>query len=174
MHSPVQALQGNELGTGRRAPSAEPVWPETTSDASGLQFLQPRRLAHDRRGCPGVISAVRRMSARGPTLSSRRSIGHGSYLGISCRHWGPRVTAEDGPGCVKTLRGITAPRILRLMVTLRAKNAKIRPSLGVMSKSDFVFTQSRPAEDIHERRSQAAFVQVGRATSSRPTLSLPQ
>jgi hypothetical protein len=174
MHSPVQALQGNELGTGRRAPSAEPVWPETTSDASGLRFLEPRRLAHDRRRCPGVISAVRRMSARGPTLSSRRSIGHGSYLGISCRHWGPRVTAEDGPGCVKTLRGITAPRILRLMVTLRAKNAKIRPSLGVVSKSDFVFTQSRPAEDIHERRPQAAFVQVGRATSSRPTLSLPQ
>jgi hypothetical protein len=31
-----------------------------------------------------------------------------------------------------------------------------------------------PAEDIHERRPQAAFVQVGRATSSRPTLSLPQ
>jgi len=29
-----------------------------------------------------------------------------------------------GPGRVKTLRGITAPRILRLVVTLRAKNAK--------------------------------------------------
>jgi hypothetical protein len=30
-----------------------------------------------------------------------------------------------------------------------------------------------PAEDIHERRPQAASVQVGRATSSRPMLSLP-
>jgi hypothetical protein len=29
-----------------------------------------------------------------------------------------------GPGCVKTLRGIPAPRILRLVVTLRAKKRK--------------------------------------------------
>src|SRR5271168_778232 len=29
-----------------------------------------------------------------------------------------------GPGCVKTLRGIAAPRILRLVVTLRAKKCK--------------------------------------------------
>jgi hypothetical protein len=30
------------------------------------------------------------------------------------------------PGCVKTLRGIPAPRILRLVVTLRAKKCEIR------------------------------------------------
>jgi hypothetical protein len=35
-----------------------------------------------------------------------------------------RIGAALGPGCVKTLRGITAPRILRLMVTLRAKKRK--------------------------------------------------
>ena len=29
-----------------------------------------------------------------------------------------------GPGCVKTLRGMTAPGILRLVVTLRAKKRK--------------------------------------------------
>jgi hypothetical protein len=28
------------------------------------------------------------------------------------------------PGCVKTLRGMTAPEILRLVVTLRAKKCK--------------------------------------------------
>ena len=32
--------------------------------------------------------------------------------------------AEKDPGCVKTLRGITAPRILRLVVALRAKKSK--------------------------------------------------
>src|ERR1700732_3113559 len=50
--------------------------------------------------------------------------------------------AGSGPGCVKTLRGITAPRILRLVVTLRAKKAKIHPSLSITTKSDFVFTQA--------------------------------
>jgi hypothetical protein len=32
--------------------------------------------------------------------------------------------SEKGPACVKTLRGITAPGILRLVVTLRAKKRK--------------------------------------------------
>jgi hypothetical protein len=51
------------------------------------------------------------------------------------------ITAMTGvdPGCVKTLRGMTAPGILRLVVTLRAKNVKIRPSLGITTKSDLVF-----------------------------------
>jgi hypothetical protein len=31
---------------------------------------------------------------------------------------------ESDPGYVKTLRGITAPKILRLVVTLRAKKCK--------------------------------------------------
>ena len=35
-----------------------------------------------------------------------------------------QVCAAAGPGCVKTLRGITAPEILRLAVTLRAKKRK--------------------------------------------------
>src|SRR5260370_502132 len=33
----------------------------------------------------------------GPTLPSAASAEHGSYLGISCRHWGRRATAEDDP-----------------------------------------------------------------------------
>jgi hypothetical protein len=37
------------------------------------------------------------MSLFGPTLPSAVSAGHGSYLRISCRHWGRRTTAEDDP-----------------------------------------------------------------------------
>src|SRR6266699_7226735 len=38
------------------------------------------------------------MSGPDPRLPSAASAGHGSYLGISCRHWGCRATAEDDPG----------------------------------------------------------------------------
>jgi hypothetical protein len=44
------------------------------------------------------------------------------------------------PGCVKTLRGITAPEILSPVVMRREKNAKIGLPLGATIKSDFVFT----------------------------------
>src|SRR5258708_38116103 len=37
------------------------------------------------------------MSVAGPTLPSAASAGHGSYLGISCRHCRQRTTAEDDP-----------------------------------------------------------------------------
>jgi hypothetical protein len=56
----------------------------------------------------------------------------------------PRAPSIHDPGRVKTLRGITAPGILRLVVTFRAKNAKSRPALGITTKSDFVFAQPRP------------------------------
>jgi hypothetical protein len=52
------------------------------------------------------------------------------------------------PGCVKTLRGITAPEILSPVVMRRAKKAKIGLPLGATSKSDFVFTRPRPGADI--------------------------
>jgi hypothetical protein len=67
-----------------------------------------------------------------------------SFLGYTGRAANVAATAESDPGCVKTLRGMTAPRISRLVVALRAKKAKIRPSLGITTKSDFVFTQPRP------------------------------
>jgi hypothetical protein len=54
------------------------------------------------------------------------------------------------PGCVKTLRGITAPGILGSVVMRRAKNAKICLPLGITTKSDFVFAQPRPTTDISE------------------------
>src|SRR5258708_27692753 len=38
-----------------------------------------------------------RPSSTLPTLPSAASAGHGSYLGISCRQWGWRTTAEDDP-----------------------------------------------------------------------------
>src|SRR5712692_7265651 len=37
------------------------------------------------------------LSQNGPTLPSSASAGHGSYLGISCRHWGRRTMAENDP-----------------------------------------------------------------------------
>jgi hypothetical protein len=46
-----------------------------------------------------------------------------------------------GLGCVKTLRGMTAPGILMLVVTFRAKKAEICPPLSITTKSDFVFTR---------------------------------
>src|SRR2546428_1516534 len=91
-------------------------------------------------------------SAHGPTPPSSASAQNGSYLGISCRQYRCGITAEDDPGCVKTLHGITAPRILRLVVALRENNAKIRPSLGITTKSDFVFAQPRPIGDIGRRQ----------------------
>src|SRR6516165_10901820 len=35
-----------------------------------------------------------------------------------------RLTSAQGPGCVKTLRGMTAPGMLRLAVTFRAKKCR--------------------------------------------------
>src|SRR5215468_10152191 len=58
-----------------------------------------------------------------------------------------RSVAND-PGCVKTLRGITAPGILSPTIVRRAKKAKIRLPLGITTKSDFVFAQPRPKGDI--------------------------
>jgi hypothetical protein len=40
-------------------------------------------------------SAAAHESGCGPTLPSAASAGYGSCLGISCRHWGRRTTAED-------------------------------------------------------------------------------
>jgi hypothetical protein len=58
------------------------------------------------------------------------------------------LTSVIGPGCVKTLRGITAPGILGSTVTRREKTAKICLPLGVTTKSDFVFTRPRPLTDV--------------------------
>jgi hypothetical protein len=49
-------------------------------------------------------------------------------------------------GCVKTLHGMTAPGILRLVVTFREKNAEICPPLSITTKLDFVFTRPGPEE----------------------------
>src|SRR5262249_20912974 len=57
------------------------------------------------------------------------------------------MSANDR-GCVKTLRGITAPGILASMVMRRAENAKICLPLGIATKSDFVFAQPRPSTAI--------------------------
>jgi hypothetical protein len=55
------------------------------------------------------------------------------------------------PGCVKTLRGMTAPGILGSTVTRKAKKAKICLPLGITTKSDFVFTRPRPQADMDRR-----------------------
>src|SRR5258708_32758806 len=53
--------------------------PQCWEGLSCLQFVKPS------------------MSGHGPTLPSAASERHGSYLGISCRQWGRRTTAEDDP-----------------------------------------------------------------------------
>jgi hypothetical protein len=51
----------------------------------------------------------------------------------------------NDPGCVKTLRGMTAPGILGSTVTGKAKkNAKICLPLGITTKPDFVPQDPKP------------------------------
>src|SRR5215472_10540279 len=85
--------------------------------------LTPRRVArlpHRTRRC-APLSDVRFRANR--TLSRHR-----------------RMTESD-PGCVKTLRGMTAPGILRLVVTFRAKKCRNLSSAQHYDQSDFVFTR---------------------------------
>jgi hypothetical protein len=65
-----------------------------------------------------------------PTLPSAASAGHGSYLGISCRHWGRRATAEDDP----------KPNI---------RGAAIRSPTAMTSSTAVVTFQTRHAEPGH-------------------------
>ena len=64
--------------------------------------------------------------------------------GVSLKTWGLLAISAQ---CiiladrVKTRCGITAPGILSPVVMPRAKNPKIRPPLGITTKSYFVFTQ---------------------------------
>jgi hypothetical protein len=51
----------------------------------------------------------------------------------------PSGVDGNGPGRVKTLRGITAPGILRLVVTLRAKKCKNSSSAQRYSQIRFRF-----------------------------------
>src|SRR6266481_8973885 len=44
-----------------------------------------------------ALSGYYAKSGCGPSLPSAASAAHGSHLGISCRHWGRRATAEFDP-----------------------------------------------------------------------------
>src|SRR5262249_11298590 len=77
-----RALQGGTAGT---APSA-------AGPIGGL----PSAIVHPELPTDSVELAGLR-SGCGPTLPSAAFSAHGSYLGISCRHWGRRATAEFGP-----------------------------------------------------------------------------
>jgi hypothetical protein len=67
---------------------------------------------------PGVGAIRLDISARHAVhlIDPRKALPPGPKLAV-------RMSAM-GPGCVKTLRGITAPRILRLVITLKAKKRK--------------------------------------------------
>jgi hypothetical protein len=67
------------------------------------------------------------------------------------RAW--KECAAFDPGCVKTLRGIPAPRILRLVVTLRAKKCKNSSAARHYDQISFSFSHSLDPE----RRSSANF-----------------
>jgi hypothetical protein len=58
-------------------------------------------------------------------------------------------SVANDPGCVKTLRGITAPGILGSTGMWRAKKSvKSCLPLAITTKSDFVFTRPRPTAYI--------------------------
>jgi hypothetical protein len=66
------------------------------------------------------------LAARARTLpiSENRWTAPMAASGESCRDNGHGFSSLDDPGCVKTLRGINAPGILRLVVTISAKKRK--------------------------------------------------
>src|SRR5262249_20811445 len=88
---------------------------------------------------------------------------------------GCSVTEALGPGCVKTLRGTTAPAILRLVVTLSAKKRKNSSSARrydqISSRFRTAWARSGHfggARDLHIRASQRRAVpQVERAKVGR-------
>jgi hypothetical protein len=61
------------------------------------------------------------------------------------------MTGAPDPGCVKCLRGISAPGILSSVVMRRQENAKICLPLAITTKSVFIFVQPRPTSDIWRR-----------------------
>src|SRR5580698_10311748 len=70
-------------------------------------------------------------SGRNLIINGRRQPSHGGtsrmmreYHVRICEGLGVQLPGSTRPGRVKTLRGITAPGILRLVVTLRAKKCK--------------------------------------------------
>jgi hypothetical protein len=82
--------------------------------------LRRARVGHKNRGTKKALI--------GPT---RTVLGRPAPGPLTEVHWPSARVAGDAistpafdPGCVKTLRGITAPGILRLVVTLRAKKTQ--------------------------------------------------
>src|SRR6202051_1749477 len=80
------------------------------------------------------------------------------------------AASGQGPGCVKTLRGITAPEILRLMVTLRAKKRKNSSSARHYDQIRFGF---RIASVIHRQKSMSAAAAAFAESGHRPQAVVP-
>jgi hypothetical protein len=89
----------------------------------------PPRLTPKKTGLPQNITAEKlwrsdRWGRSGPRNLKSQTPRRPLWRQVLTSKRPPRPSAVDsavGPGCVKTLRGIMAPRILRLVVTLRAK-----------------------------------------------------
>src|SRR6266849_2139730 len=81
-------------------PQRSPPWLLTTAACGGLRSTPDcrtrRTFLHLPYSCASPCGPTM-LVTQGPTLPSAASAGHGSYLGISCRHWGRRTTAEDDP-----------------------------------------------------------------------------
>jgi hypothetical protein len=101
-------------------------------------------------GDPVEIGLVASLARPGGNVTAAPGTWRNTAHGAAC----PQLAKADmrafgrhsgfDPGCVKTLRGITAPGILGHMVMRRAKKRKICLPLGITIKSDFVFTRPRP------------------------------
>src|SRR6266849_6435052 len=81
-------------------PHRSPPWLLTTAASGGLRSTPDcrtrRTFLHLPYSCASPCGPTM-LVTQGPTLPSAASAGDGSYLGISCRHWGRRATAEDDP-----------------------------------------------------------------------------
>ena len=76
----------------------------------------------------------------------------GSYLGNTGRDAQEVAKAALDPGCVKTLRGITAPGILSPMIMRRAKRRKNSSSARHYDQIRFRFRTAK----THKRRRELA------------------
>jgi hypothetical protein len=95
---------------------------------SGKMLHQVREDAEG--ALPSLLQALR--AGLGPTLPSAASAGHGSYLGISCRHWGWRTAAESDPMVIRQMTScdLSKPRRMAhsLLVYMQTRRARRGPA----------------------------------------------
>jgi hypothetical protein len=99
-------------------------------------WQSPRFRAHAQHPAPPSGQATRAGARHGRENAGR----HTAMTALADRRSCPDSKIDAmGPGCVKTLRGISAPVILRLVVTLRAQKRKFSSSARHCDQISFRF-----------------------------------